>query len=391
MDYRIVESYYGPGIRFSDWRPEDGNAESAGGLLHLLGRERASVIRSDYLYGGGGDVELALACDFDRLGEQGCFTAHFNESPKHESRGFRFVLNRGRMAVYLRGEQIAEARAAECDPGCVHQLRLATVAESYAVYCNGECLAEGEMAPPFIDNEGRVKLIAHDADVRLLSFEESFIAHPIAVPPWRRGELLYEESFSEESLRDRWVCDCSTPETGPTVVDGGYVFRHMCNCVLKQRYEGPLAVDYVATPVPTDRFSAGITDAIFIWMLDKPEGDLIPYLNAKSEAGQAGLDVLLPLSLYWVDFGGSNNVTTRLRKNPGRHLIRQFTDSPRLLERNRTYHITAVQNGHFVEFWGDGEPMIQFYDPHPLTTGHVGVRAYCADLALKELKVWRIS
>jgi len=391
MEYRVTENYYGPDIRFNDWRVEEGKTVSAGGVLHLLGGEQAIAVRSDYLYGGGGDVELRLSLNFDRLGQGGSFTAHFNHSPKDESHGFRAVLDADKVTVHLRNELVGQVASAGCGPTCEHEFSLVTLGESYAVHYNGECVAQGDLAPPFTDNEGTVKLSAERADVRLLSFQENFIAHNVEIPPWQRGELLYQESFGAASFGRNWICNHSGSGAGPEFADRSFLFRMMCNCLLRERFAGPIAVDYVARPVPTDRFCAGITDAIFIWMLDRPEGDLFGYLESKTEAGEAGLNILLPIPLYWVDLGGSNNVTTRLRKNPGRHMVRQFTDRPRLLERDRTYAVTVVANGHFIEFWVDGQPMVQFYDPHPLTAGHVGVRAFCADLEISGLKVWSLA
>jgi hypothetical protein len=72
-------------------------------------------------------------------------------------------------------------------------------------------------------------------------------------------------------------------------------------------------------------------------------------------------------------------------------MIRQFTDPPRLLERNRTYRITCAQIDHHVQFLVDGKPWIEAYDAQPLTSGYVGFRAYCADLRLEKLDVWSLQ
>jgi rhamnogalacturonan endolyase len=162
----------------------------------------------------------------------------------------------------------------------------------------------------------------------------------------------------------------------------------MGNSILKQRLEAPLAVEFIARPEPSEKHTAGISDAIFIWMIDKPGGDLFDHMQSLPDAA---LTHYLPLPLYWVDFGGTNNVTTRFRKNPGRHLIRQFTDRARLLDRNRSYSITIVQNNAIAEFWVDGECWIQTCDPNPLTSGYIGFRAFVADLTVRDLKIWRIE
>ena len=126
-------------------------------------------------------------------------------------------------------------------------------------------------------------------------------------------------------------------------------------------------------------------------VLARATSDPSSVLEGLGEPRSAGLNILLPLPFYWVDFGGSNNVTTRLRRNPHRRLVRQFTDAPRLLQRERSYRISVAQNGRFAEFWVDGRPMMRVFDPHPLTAGHVGFRAFCAGLRVEDLKVWRIG
>jgi rhamnogalacturonan endolyase len=223
-----------------------------------------------------------------------------------------------------------------------------------------------------------------DAEVWLLACEESFIVADREFPPWRRAELLYEQRFGRQALEDNWVCNGEPP----IVTDDAFVFTHMSVNICRERFEGPIAVDCVVEPMPTEKYSAGVTDLICIWMIDGPEGDLFEYMRTLDDAS---LNNYMPLPFYWVDFGGTNNKTTRLRKNPYRHMVRQFNDRARLLRRDATYRITMVQNADVIEFWVDGQCWIQRHDPHPLTVGYVGFRAFVADVKLSELKVWRID
>ena len=43
-----------------------------------------------------------------------------------------------------------------------------------------------------------------------------------------------------------------------------------------------------------------------------------------------------------------------------------------------------------VEFWVDGKRWMAAYDPDPHSAGHVGFRAYCADLRVESIEVWRV-
>ncbi len=328
-------------------------------------------------------MEVALTFSIERLGRDGAFTAHFN-CARDGTGGFRVRLDGRNTAVYHKDREVYRGCSPSLDRESLHRLNLATLGESYAVHLNGLRLAQGDMDPPFTENEGWTRLVAQNADIRLLTCEENFIVHDAVFPEWKRETLLYEESFGEISFAEHWMCNGEMPE----IRGDAFVFRHMGNSVLKQRVAGPLAVDFEATPVPAPGFSAGVTDAIFIWMIDNPSGDLF---RTMAEFPDAALKNYAPLPLYWVDLGGSNNVTTRLRKNPGRHLIRQFTDRARLLDRCRSYRITLVQNGSTVEFWVDGQRWIQTHDPTPLIQGYIGFRAFVADLKLRDLKIWRIG
>ncbi len=381
MDYRIVERCYGPDIRFNDWRADGGELISAGGTLLILADEALTVTRSDYTHGGGGDVELMLVYNLERIEEGGSFTAHFNRR-RDGGGGFRVTFDPTGTTLCYKDRTLYTGPGPSVAREVTHTLKLITLAESYAIHLDGLCLAEGTMDPSVADNEGWMALEARSAGIRLLRFEESFISHDVDYPAWERSDLLYEEPFGAKSFSENWVCNGEQPE----IRSDSFTFRHMGNGILKERFGAPIAVDSVATPVPTDRFTAGVTDAIFIWMIDKPDSDLFEFMGTLPDAA---LSHYIPIPLYWVDLGGTNNVTTRFRRNPGRHLIRQFTDRPRLLDRDRTYRTSTVQNGNISEFWVDGKRWIQAYDPDPITSGHIGFRAYVADLTIRDLKVWR--
>ena len=402
MRYRILETLYGPGIRPGDWTVEQGAVEEADGL-RIAASPRAELWRDDYPHGGGGDVEVSVSLFVERLAASGSVVVHFNRSPRKEpssERGFRVELSGEAGVRELRamegGESLASVAWEGSSAEIEHVLTLATLGEEYEIRYGETVVAAGRMHSPFVDNEGWLEIEATHARLRLTRVRESAIGHDAPVPSWSRKELLYRESWEPGDMEDRWVVNAEGDHARPLAGSGGCVFRHMSNCLLRRPFEGPVAVDYVARPLEAQGYSAGVTDAIFLWMADVSaadvqEGDLADYLEVRTREGKAGLDILVPHPLYWVDFGGSNNTTTRLRKNPSRHLMRQYTDPARLLEPGHVYRISTVQIHGFVEFWVDGSPMIRVFDPHPLTRGHAGVRAFCSDLELRDLQVWRIE
>lgn len=395
MKYRVAEKYYGPDLRPGDWKGEGCQIAPNTDKLRIQTDAAAIVTRTDYRYGGGGDVEISVTFQVDRLEPKGAFTIHFNRAQKNpDASGFRLTIDNEHVVLFARDRECVRQKQTLSQSNIPHTVRLVTLDESYAVFLDGECLTEEHLAAtgwpdafppslPLMDNEGWTSFIVKNADVRVLRFEECFIVHDVVFPSWERTELLHEEPFTAKSIREDWVCN----GMAPLPVSDGCVFQHLSVTALKRRLDGPIAIDFLATPMPTAEFSAGVTDAIFIWMMDKPGGNLIEYMRSLPDAN---LGHYLPLSFYWVDFGGTNNATTRLRRNPHRRLIRQFVDPGRLLERNRSYRTTLAQNGNMTEFWVDGSPWIQTWDPSPLRSGHVAFRAFVSGLKVGGLKIWRI-
>lgn len=407
MKYQAVESVYGPGIRFFDWRVTSGDLATdhtfrqtrgvwrpggegvnamfnAGGVMQIHTAHPATVTRSDYLFGGGGDVSVSVLFEVERMEEDGSFRIRF-----HDARtgiggdGISATVSPAGLSIRLRDETVWEQPLGLVE-GRFFRITLAMLAHSYRVDLDGETLHTGKMDYTRQDNEGWTHLDVDKAGIRVLEFEENLIVHDVAFPDWTRKELLYEEAFGKESLEKRWVVNGEPP----VVTDEAFTFRPMSNVILDQRFDGPVAIDIEATPMPNDQFSAGLTDAIFIWMMDHPTEDLPTFMRNLPDAERAHY---LPLPFYWMDFGGTNNVTTRFRRSPGLRMIRQFTDPPRLLERGRTYRVTLVQHGKIAEYWVDDEPWIRAWDPEPLTSGFIGHRSFNSELRVSDIKVWRIE
>ena len=411
VEYRVLERLYGPEIRFNDWLVESGLSDRGGGNLLLDGDEAWSAVRNDYPYGGGGDV---------------AYTFRFLISPKQSHYSLWFCVNdiaalaegaetlknpdapRRGIVLFIESNQIS-VRVGAADETVVgdleigknseHTLQIASLDERYLVRFDDEQIASGNMKAPFTDNEGWTRIRGEGTSLRLIEASEDAIASMNIHPRWERHDELYRETFDPIRFSVDWMVNREAGVTEPTVAENSngrnsIVFHHMTNAFLRESFDAPIVVDYLARPVPSSGHSSGVTDAIFIWMADiaddSADVSLDSFLERNSAEGNASLRTLVPHPFYWVDFGGTNNVTTRLRKNPNRHLMRQYTDRARLLAPDRIYSISTVANGEFIEFYVDGEPMIEVFDPHPHRRGHVGVRAYVADLEIFALSVHRI-
>ena len=91
------------------------------------------------------------------------------------------------------------------------------------------------------------------------------------------------------------------------------------------------------------------------------------------------------LSLYYMGFGGNHNKTTRFRRYTGDErgvtdadyrpkILFEYTDSAHLLKKNHWYHIRLEQIDGCVRYTIDGDTLVEYQDPTPLTQGYFGFR-----------------
>jgi len=399
MDYLIAETNYGPAIRFRDWEVENGRLQAPGGTVQFFGEDDTQVTFAVYPIGGGGDVEQTLSFEVERLAPSGSMAVQFNDNPwRHvENEGFTCTFDESSLTVRLGSQELYRGPHAPLRPGVTHTLKLATLDHRYELVYNDSVVSSGPLDNAKKQNEGTLRLHLSHCDIRLLSYTENFIRHPRQTPRWQKAELLYEETFGRNSLATNWYVNRGThggdDQVGDVLVqDDAFVVKHRCVMYSRQAFTGPLAIEAVVTPQPSAAHSAGVTDVIFLWNIDY-RGDFIAYLKERERATAPRTDLLNEYPdtpFYWIDFGGTNNRTTRLRRAPNRWMMRQFNDRARLLARGRTYRLTMVQNGNFVEFWVDGQPLIRQYDPNAIARGHMAIRAYNADTKVESLKIWRI-
>ncbi|MBD3293157.1 MAG: hypothetical protein GF393_09550, partial [Armatimonadia bacterium] len=244
MDYRIIETNYGPWIHFRDWTLADGEGElhPPGGTVQVLTEGTVDVVRDNYPLPGGGDVETTLTFNFERADADSSATFYFNRS--REGTGFRVRFDADGVRAHHMEEPVYEGDAVSMERPVVHELTLVTLGDAWALALNGKQIAEGRLEVTDGANEGQLGVIVEDAGVRLITCEESFIAHRVDFGEWERGELLYEESFGADSVAENWV----VKGEAPTVADDSVTWNAMSVNMLRERFEGPIAIDCRVTP-----------------------------------------------------------------------------------------------------------------------------------------------
>ena len=191
MDYRALETLYGPDIRFNDWRAEAGEKVRAAGGLLMLAHPEGVLVRDDYPYGGGGDVAHHLRFAVERLEPDGKIVVHFNHRPRDaKQRGIAAFLEQGAVRVSVAGAEVADRTLSLAARGEEHDLAVATLYESYALWFDDSLVARGSLPAPATDNEGWVKLTGRSVDFRVIEYREDAIVHDLEFPRWRRQKLI---------------------------------------------------------------------------------------------------------------------------------------------------------------------------------------------------------
>lgn len=149
-----------------------------------------------------------------------------------------------------------------------------------------------------------------------------------------------------------------------------------------EKMGGDVTIEYDACVV-VENDSDRLSDLNCFWMASDPM-----YPDNIRKRGEWRNGVFLncyTLQLYYLGYGGNHNSTTRFRRYDGNPdgvtdasarpaILKEYTDPEHLLQPNKWYHIKLVNKGNHVEYWIDGERLVDFRDPSPLTEGWFGFR-----------------
>lgn len=149
----------------------------------------------------------------------------------------------------------------------------------------------------------------------------------------------------------------------------------------KEKMSGRTTVEYDAQVVaesPSDRLS----DLNCFWMASDPQAPDIWKRMSKRGGVFANC---YGLQLYYMGYGGNHNSTTRFRRYNGDErgitdeayrpaILKEYTDSAHLLRPGRWYHVKITTDGLRTQYFIDGERLVDYRDPQPLTSGWFGFR-----------------
>ncbi len=153
---------------------------------------------------------------------------------------------------------------------------------------------------------------------------------------------------------------------------------------------GNTIIEYEARIVPDKRFkddkgNIRISDLNCFWMADKCGGYGGKFTNNYA------------LQMYYMGYGGNWNRTTRFRRYNGDargvtqeefrpRILKEYTDEAHLLKPNHWYKIRLEQQDGHARYFIDGECLVDYVDPQPLTKGYFGFRTTFAKAQLRNFK-----
>lgn len=150
----------------------------------------------------------------------------------------------------------------------------------------------------------------------------------------------------------------------------------------KQKMSGNTTIEYDACVV-VENDSDRLSDLNCFWMASDP---LFPDSILARADWRNGIFVrAYSLQLYYLGFGGNYNTTTRFRRYDGNQnsvdnadlrpaILKEYTDPAHLLAPNKWYHIKIENQNQTVRFYINGNLLIDYTDPQPLTAGWFGFR-----------------
>lgn len=156
------------------------------------------------------------------------------------------------------------------------------------------------------------------------------------------------------------------------------------------RMRGNVTIEYEARIVSDGR----ISDLNCFWMASDPKAKDV-FQNAKARGGK--FINSYTLSLYYMGYGGNYNATTRFRCYRGDErgvtdaafrpaILREYTDKEHMIKGDHWYKIRLEAIDGRVRYIIDGECLVDYVDPTPLTEGFFGFRTTLAHAQLRNFK-----
>ncbi|WP_010544510.1 DUF6250 domain-containing protein [Sphingomonas elodea] len=234
-----------------------------------------------------------------------------------------------------------------------------------------------------------------DLSARMLG-RRTVIAAALIAPTLARAStarLVHRDDFRDGLAN--WVVECERPGR-IAAADGRLDIDVPAGVTLwfRHRLHGPLAIDYVVTPVaeggPNDR----VSDVNCFWMAQDPQAPGGNALYKPRTGAFADYDML---RTYYAGIGGNGNSTTRFRRYVGEQGTRPLLPQhdlrapETLLQANRPLHLRLIANGSHIALLRNGRLCFLLEDQDPYRQGHFGLRTTQSHLRVERLRIWQLG
>ncbi|MCK0146719.1 DUF6250 domain-containing protein [Arenibacter sp. F26102] len=208
-----------------------------------------------------------------------------------------------------------------------------------------------------------------------------------------KATLLYKDNFKYGL--DNWNVE-QMPGGIVTNTDGKLEITDVSGCTIwfKKQLEGPIMIQYDAYVIdqggPQDR----VSDLNCFWMAKDLENPNDLFANSKKRGGKfSNYD---SLRLYYMGVGGHDNTKTRFRRYTGtgdRPLLPEhdLVHPKFLIQPNQLTKIKIIAYKGIIQYYRDGNLIIDFQDPSPYTSGHFGFRTVNNHMTIDNFQVFSLA
>lgn len=164
----------------------------------------------------------------------------------------------------------------------------------------------------------------------------------------------------------------------------------------KQKLQGNTEISYSACVMDEGKNGDRLSDLNCFWMASDP---LYPNNVFQRSGWRKGVfEKYYSLKMYYLGYGGNGNTTTRFRKYDGDWsafadkkirpaILSEYNDSQHLLKPNHWYQIRIVCQGNRIQYFIDGELLVDFFDQQPLKTGWFGFRTTWSRVRITNFRI----
>ena len=167
----------------------------------------------------------------------------------------------------------------------------------------------------------------------------------------------------------------------------------------RQQLKADCAVEYDVQVTDEGREGDRLSDMNVFWLASDPTGRDI----WQRMAWRSGIFLrCYTLQMYYMGYGGNTNTTTRFRRYTGDArgvdsaqyrppVLKEYTDAAHLLKPNHWYHWRIETVAGRTTITVDGEQLVSYYDPQPLTAGWFGFRTTWSRCRIASFRSWQVS